>query len=495
MKKTRLFVIITGLMFAFSIHSAQADLKPIVLTPEAQQDAQKVVDLANQMDKENKTDVEKEMEIMNQVMPLYEKKYKKDEGIMTGIGQYFLQNHLYKAALEMATAAYQRKTDFLPAIILQGDAYAALKNMGDAAGKFEEATTVDPKEKEPYFRMVDVYKTIAPELALEKLNIIKKEFPNDPAINKAMGSIYYHQNKIDDAIASYDTYLTGQGNDVEALTEYAILMYIKKDFQKSLDIVNKILPQETKSLPANRMKFYNLMELKKTEEAKAEADTFFKMFIDTLYNSTDYKYYGDLATQLKDTALCVQVFEKAVKIDPKKGELYKSLSDAYENDKQTDKAVKAYLTYCELTNPTAIGSNNLQAGKKYLFAAAALGSNEMALKKHYIAAGDSLFTIVENKAPDSYLGPFWRARIQSVADLNNPIASAKDLFAKAYKLLEGKDDSYDSYRETCLEYETFYAFKNDDYGSALEFSKKVLALNPSNSLAKQIFNVLQKVKK
>lgn len=482
MKKTKFIVLATGMMFALNVTSIQADLKPIELTPEAQQDAQKIVDLA-------KTN---QMEAINELTTLY-KKYKKNEDQLTGIGQIFLKAGLPQPALEIATFAYQRKSDYLPAIILQGDAFAALKNSGDAAGKYEEATNVDPKEKEPYFRMVDIYKTIAPELALEKLNIIKKEFPNDPAINKAMGSIYYHQNKIDDAIKSYETYLAGQGNDTEALTEYAILMFIKKDFQKSLDISNKVLASEPKSLPATRMKFYDLMELSKTTDAKAASDNFFGKFDESLYNSTDYKYFAQLADSLNDPQLSVQAYEKAVKLDPKKAELYKNLSEAYQKTNQIDSAVAAIQKFGNLNSPQTVAMNNFRAGRIYYTAAA--NDKDKEIQKHFVEEGDKIFAIVSEKAPDSYMGPFWRGRIQTILDPDNPIDAIKQQYDEALKRLEGKDDSYDSYREECYVYDAFYNFKHDKYAAALESANKVLAIDPDHKLAKQIKNAAMQLKK
>ena len=485
MKRTKLITLATGLMLTFSV-SVFADEKPLQITPEAQAYADKLIQLS-------KND---QMAVINELTNI-PKKIKKDKASLAGIAEILNSNRLYQPALEIATVAYQDHPEYLPAILAMGNAFAGLGNTDEAAAKYEEAINADPSDKRAYFKFVDIYKNIAPEVALEKLNVIKEKFPDDPEINKAMGSIYYNQNKIDDAEKAYQEYFKSipEGGDPQAQEDYGIVLFAKKNYQASLAIAEQALKHDASSLSANRLKFYNLMELAETDKAKAQAGQFFGKFDEKLYNSTDYKYAADLASQTNDPQLAVKSYEKAVKLNPKAPDLYKSLSEAYEAVNQTDSAVAAYMKYGELANPGAL-LNYLQAGKIYYSAAAALKDGEHdALRKHYINAGDSLFARVSEKAPDSYMGPFWRARIQTILDPNNPIESVKSQYEEAYRRMEGKDDSYDGYRKECLVYDAFYYFKKDQYAASLDACNKVLAIEPNNSLCKQIKAAIGQLRK
>ena len=152
---------------------------------------------------------------------------------------------------------------------------------------------------------------IASEHALQVTSQYKEKFPNDPDINKTIGNIYYHENKIKEALEAYDVYFKEVGDkaDLEAQEQYAIMLYAKKDYDKSLELVEKILPKSPEAISLNRLKFYNLMELMQVQGAKAASDTFFgKKYADSLYNATDYKYQGQLAEMMMDTAMMLTAF-------------------------------------------------------------------------------------------------------------------------------------------------------------------------------------------
>ena len=487
MKRMKLFMIAASVMLTFNVNLLRATDKVITLSPEAQQDADKIVELA-------KTS---QIEAINQLTSLY-KKYKKDIKTMTAIGQVLLDNHLYQPALEIATEAYNREATYVPAIMIMGNAYYGMKNIDEAAAKYEEAITTDPDAKEAYFQFVNVYKSIAPDVAIEKLDIIKKKFPNDPEINKELGFIYYKQGKLDEGIAAYKAYFAAipEGGDPQAQEEYAILLFAKKDYKESLDLAQQILVKDPKSLSANRLVFYNQMELQDFDKVKETADKFFTLFNDSLYNSTDYKYSADLAATLNDPMRAVTAYEKAVKIDPKKGDLYEGLSDAYEKVGKADESVAAYKKFVQITSPEVPASAFLKEGKIYYSAATSLSDPSTdALKKHFVAAGDSIFAELAQKAPESFYGPFWQARIQTILDPNNPIEAIKNHYTEAYKRMEGKDESYNKERKECLVYFAFYFFKKDNYSEALDACNKVLTIDPANNLAKQIKGAISQLKK
>ena len=120
------------------------------------------------------------------------------------------------------------------------------------------------------------------------------------------------------------------------------------------------------------------------------------------------------------------------------------------------------------------------------------GTNEGAIA---VEAGDKVFSELEEMAKDSYLGPMWRARIQTILDPENPIESVKECYDKVYERLASKDESYNTERKECLVYSAFYYFKKDDYDAAKDYCEKVLAIDPNHGLAKNILNAIAQLKK
>ena len=491
MKHGKLIILATGLAFALSTNPMSADDKAFTLDPEAQQEVENIINLSK---KDNLAALNEFSTFIDSKK--YRKALKKTEALIA-VGKQFLKAGLYQQAAEMGRLAYEQDGSDFDAVMLYGDATYELKDYGTASAKYEEAINIKPKEKSAYLKSADVYKYINPEYALEILAKFKEKFPNDPDVNKSIGAIYYYQNKIAEAKKAYDTYFAASnGGDIEAQEQYAIILFAEKNYQASLDKVNEILPKNPKAISLNRMKFYNLMELMQTQAAKEAGDKFFGMFTDTLYNATDYKYLGQLAEINMDTALMVKSYEKAYKLDSVNKDVLTGLSEAYEKIGDADKAVEIYKKFIELTDP---GSANgiLKEGKIYYSCAAALeGKPEKTdLKKKYVEEGDKLFAKLEELAKDSYLGPFWRARIQTIMDPENPIESVKDCYDKAYERLTGKDESYNHERKECLVYTAFYYFKKDDYTQAADYCDKVLAIDPDHSLAKNIKAAIAQLKK
>lgn len=486
MKKNKILTLAAVLLLSFSTHVAFAQVyKSETLTPEAEQDAKALAESF----KSNPDG------FSEAIKPLL-KKYKRNDKALIAMGNYFYENKEYTPAISMAQAVYEHNDgNSLASVQLEGDCYFALQRYGEAAQKYEEATAIAPDDKYAYFRKVDVYKYINPGYSLEIMNQVKQKYPDDPAIDKTMGSIYYHLNDTAKANATYKNYFqkVKPADDPEAGKEYAIVRFLNKDYSGSLDVVNQVLPKDPNEISLNRMKFYNLMELEKYSEARDAAKNFFGRYNDTLYNYNDYKYHAALHTQQGNPDEAVKALDKAVKLTPEdKGELYKEYSNQYKKAKKYDEAAKAYKVYIDKMKPGSI-VETLAMGRIF-FNAAIDTTDTPEQKKHYIEEGTRLFDDVASKS-DSYLGPYWGGKINYVLDPNEPIDAARDHYAEALKRLEGKSADYNDIRVECLRYLAFYAFKKDDYTNCRQYVNQVLALNPDDGLCKQIDSVLKQLKK
>ena len=488
MKSNKILSIAAGIIFLCSVNLiyGQSNDEVPPLSAEAQQSAQTLLGTLEGKDAEQIADQTKSTI----------KKFKKDENTLNAIGRFFFKNKQYDEAISFAKAAYDCDSKSLPSILLEGDSYYAMKKYGEAVQKYEEAIYNNPDDKRAYFKRVSVYKFINPQLALETMETIKKKYPDDAAIDKTMASIYYHLNDTAKANTTYKSYFHAikYEQDIDAAKEYAIVLFLNKDFAHSYEVVNSIIASDPKEISLNRMKFYDLIELKQYPEAESASKNFFGQYTDTLYNFSDYKYMGALQTELKNIDAAVTAYKKAAELAPeeKKPLLLKDLSSAYEHVGKYDDAANAYQKFIDATAPGSL----LEAYNKGRIYYKALGDTTITTdqKKHFIEAGDVLFKEVAAK-DSSYLGPFWSARINSALDPDNPNETSMQQYGEAFKRLESKDESYNSRRVECLRYMTFYYFKKDDYTNCLTYADKALAINPDDALIKQIKAALAQMKK
>lgn len=414
------------------------------------------------------------------------KKRKKEE--LLSLGNYYLQKKNLDMALKTVEELYHDDGTYVPGLMLYGEVMYARKEYGKAGEKFDEAIYQNPELKEAYLKKAQVYKFVSPATAegslMELLNI-------DPEYKEALrelASIYYSENKIPEATKAYEDFFKKEANpDLDAMKEYAILLFLDKKYPESLAQVAKTLAKDPKDISLNRMKFYDLIETGDYDAANTQKDQFFGQYNDTLYNYSDYMYLGKLQRKQRDYAASIASYEKSISMNKDFAANYKELGDVYDRAGQYDKAISTYKSYIEKLGETVPATELYSFGRVYYDAASSITDVNDAKLKQYIAEGDTLFAQVATRT-DSYLGPFWRARLNSLADPNNPLDNVKNYYEEAAKRLVGKDNI--SGEKECLRYAAFYYMKKDMNAEAREYCNKILAVDPDDSLAKQILKVV-----
>ena len=424
------------------------------------------------------------------------KKNGKDEEALIAFGKYFASKKQYETALACAEKLYQKNPEYVPGLMFFGDLYLEQKQYGKAGEKYDEIIFHDKNHTESYLKKASVYKYVNAQTALETLQALKEMKPDCVEADKELASVYYHMNKVTDAIKTYESYFSKtQSPAIESQKEYAILLFLDKQYAKSLEIIEKTLPKDPKDIGLNRMKFYNLVEEKKFSEADAAKNNLFGQYNDTLYNYSDYMYLGRLQKSNKNYPEAITNLEKAVSLNPEKAEIYKDLAGTYELTDNYDKAIATYKNYIEHIGNKRTLADLLEYGKSYYSAANAVtDTTETGVKQkmEYIAGGDTIFADVAARS-DSHLGCLWRARINSLIDPQNPVESAKNYYEETLKRLEGKNNKSNTLES--LKYLAFYYMKKDDNENAKKYNDQVLAISPDDPLAKQIQTVIEATSK
>lgn len=104
---------------------------------------------------------------------------------------------------------------------------------------------------------------------------------------------------------------------------------------------------------------------------------------------------------------------------------------------------------------------------------------------------DEIFAEVAQRVPDNYLGYFWRARTNAMADPESTEGLAKPYYEAALNLLEKKADASKALIIECESYLGYYHFLQKDYEQSKVYWNKILTLDPENETAKQALQGLQ----
>ena len=286
----------------------------------------------------------------------------------------------------------------------------------------------------------------------------------------------------------------------EDLVKYAFALFLNHDFDKSLEVANMGLQKNARHAAFNRLAMYNYTDLKRFDEALKAADVFFKECDKADYSYLDYMYYGHLLESLKKYDDAVVQYEKAVKMDPTKTDLFKNISSAYEQKNDYKKAISAYQKYyASLDKEKQTPDLQFQFGRLYYGAGTQPDSLAITVeeRKQALMSADSTFHAIAEAAPDSYLGNFWRARANSALDPETTQGLAKPFYEEVAALLESKNDPhYNSALVECYSYLGYYyllAIENPalkaeakaNKDKSIEYWSKILAIDPANATAKR----------
>ncbi len=482
MKKNRFMkVAFFALLFAaaqFSFGQSKLDAEPI--TPELKVAADNVILLST-------SDPDKANSELIKVI----RKYKK-ESELASLARYFYEQEQIPLARFTGQKAYEKGPEYLPALSVLGDTYVKTGELGKAGQMFDVILRIDPTEKSTMLKTVDVYRNVNPEVAKETLIKLKEMDPSYYQADRELAAIYYATNDIPQAIEAFARYFKAypQGDD-KSKQEYALALFVSGQYEKSLEVVEDAIKTAPKEVSLTRMRFFNLFETDRHNDAKKAMDEHFSLYHDTIYNFSDYLYKGKLLDALSDTEGAITAFEKSLSLNADNLDTYVALSNAYRDSGNMPKAIETYKSYLAKKGDKAELRDRMTFGRLYY--TAAQKEKDAAIRTQYVKDGMAEFAYVAEKSPESGSAPFWIARINILADPEKPHDIVKEYYEKALALF-AQDNSTKSSRMECYNYFTFYAFHKDDYAAAREYNKKALEIDPENEMARNIAEALKKLK-
>lgn len=407
---------------------------------------------------------------------------KKDAGVLTAIARaYFNADPVkYAKEIEKYDAQALKANRKEPAIfVLRGDRKAAEKEWGDAAANYENAILYSKGLPEAYVKYANAYFNVNPDYAIAKLQELLQETPNSALAQRELAEKFYENDQWAKAAAAYGDYINNPNHFVEDEVRYSVLLYYGQHYDQSLAIANRLLASDPGNLQLLRIAFLDKAAMKDYEAAEAAAKNLFALK-NAKFSSNDYSTYAEVLQELGKDSLAIFEYEKAIEINPDKGDLYKALSSAYSGAKDYKKALDVFKKFIDKGD--YVTNDLVTLASRYQNVAA---TSEEGSPEKLDAIGKAIETIdqVIAKVPDNPIPVRNKARMMLVKNDNKPSAEMEATYQEVVALLdkdpENKTKRSDMYNEAYSQIASYY-ISEKDIPTAKVYYEKVYELDPSN---------------
>ena len=389
------------------------------------------------------------------------------------------------------------------AYYLNGLIEMANGNLNDATLQFERAIHFDPKNYEAYLQQSDIMVSARNTVqAVEYLNKLISVKPDYWLAYKMIGKIYYNDKKYPEAIKNYAIYFKNVPSDKD-VAYYAYSLFFNKQYAEAKEVINILVQQNPNDYIPLRLLGYISYETKDLANGKGYMDKFFTLAPTDKILADDYSYYGKMLSVAGNDSLAIENYKLALTKDSTDFLIFDELFKASFKMKKYEQSLKYGEQYIS-KKPNLVAGDFFQLGKAYysvgnsLNLADSLKSTVVFLEAdslkqlEYYVAADSLFSKVVKYAPTSYLGNFWRARVNSTIDKETTLGLAKPFYEKSLEILIKDPVKYKKEISEIYAYLGFYYYVKEDTAVSLENWKKLLEVDPENAKAKEAIESLEK---
>lgn len=421
------------------------------------------------------------------------KEYKKNPALNVALAKVYASNKQFDKAFEILNAAKVIDKNYLNIYLTEGDIFYNQNKTGEAASKFESALSFDATCKTAYFKLARIYYLgkMYPQ-SLEFIEKLKAVDANFPPVLKLSGDIFYEQGKYAKAIEAYSAYLQSDEAVLADHSRYAYALFFNKEYQKSIEELNRIMPLEPNNIVFKRLMAYNLYETGEFKTGLNKMNDFFASSSPSEVIVSDYKYFARLLQKNNQDSLAIVNFHKAIENSQTPLEFNKEISQSFEKMKNY-KSAAIYLEKHFKSNKNLVPADLLMWGRDCYFAAGAIDSATIAQDSTkaderlalYLKA-DSIFGDFAIRYPDHYMGYFWRARVNAILDPNTESGLAKPHYEKVAEILE-KTNNVERKKEMIESYQYlgYYYYLKEDMPNSLIYFNKIITIDPNNTVAQE----------
>jgi len=438
---------------------------------------------------------------------------KKDPSIQTIIAEVYIHAGDYTNAAVSLDRARKINSKYSRIYVAEGDMLMKQGKTGDAVSRYENAILFDNTDKVAYLKIAQVYKIVNPAEALKYLDKLIALDPNYIPAYAVIGDIYREDRRYGDALKAYEKFISIPGVPLAQHERYAQLLFFTGQYEKATDQIKYVISQDPNNLVMKRLEAYNSFRLEKYVEGLKQMQAFLQEMPKERHIFQDYMYLGQLAVKEKQPKLAIEAFQKAIDMDStkKNTDIYKEAAAAAFSANMYPEAINYYEQYLALDSTVdashyyTFGEYNRYAAAYYIdpqneASATTLDSSAYeAAFKNYVQKGDKAFAEVAKRKPDLPYGYLGRAIINSYldkydADKGRTVQGyAKPLYEEAIPVLQNNNANGENNKNliSAYRYLVSYYYSINDTNSVIDYSKKILAIDPNDENAKKTLDALK----
>jgi tetratricopeptide (TPR) repeat protein len=409
--------------------------------------------------------------------------------------------------------AQEAKTQNAQVHLAWGEINTNAGNTSEAASAYQRALAADEKNISAHYRLGQMYNSARnyPAAIAEIEAALQMDANYYPAIREKADALF-KMSKYDEAAKLYEQYISLTEESVYSLTKYAEVLYFDKKYDKANEIINKILKLDPNNAVMLRLMGYTSYETGKDAEGIDAMTRYFQVRKDSTAKilTKDYENFAKLLERAGQDSLAVIYYQKTIASDETKKSYIENVGNLLYKQKRFLESNEA-LEQAQLLRSGISGPLQLKIGSNYYFAASALPAADSLKKKELLVKADSAFSRVSQTSNNSFSAFLWRARIANIFDPKGDLGQAKPFYEKALKIFESKPDP-SVFKKEIIEASQYLGYQNiiarekaikdkdkaktaEYSAAAVEYFKKVVALDPSNNDAADAIKQLTAVPK
>lgn len=408
------------------------------------------------------------------------KGYRKNVALELAIARAYLyvrDENAVKTAIEKA-----KKYDATnPEIYLvEGDMLMQEKQPGEACTCYDMAIYYDASCIPAYLKQAAVYGPTNKASALASVNKAIENFPDFPGSYYCKGELHRMAGDYGKAVKAYARYMNTGLQTTEHMLHYASCLYFNEQYAEALPVLETVVASEPDNVVGRRLQAYIYAETKPGEEGVDRIRKFVETTSPEDLIAQDYVCYAKSLAGMMDYANALKQYQKALAIDKEKNTLYMEMADLQMKMKDYANALQNYEQYFGEEKQLS-AEELLKFGKCYY----SLGNTDSIpeTRQRELHLADSVFALLTEAVPSSYVGYFWRARTNSQLDPESTQGLAKPYYEKIIEITQSNPQRYAGELIESYKYLAYYNYIHEDLPAAKEYFEKVLQVAPDDEVA------------
>lgn len=364
-------------------------------------------------------------------------------------------------------------------LLTRGDVFILKNNGTNAVENYNSALSIDPKNVQAYIKKGKLYlraknadKSININAALQEYN---KGIDLDPGYApgyRERSELYFAAKNPTKGLEDYKKYLEITDDNFDNNLRFARFLYKNKEFDKAIEIAQKLELKAPNNISLNRIVAYSYVEKAAYDKALESIEKLFKNTPEANLKAYDYDILGESMLKLgKDTAVAVEKKLKAIELEPRLKKNYQTLATMFYEKKKYDKAIPFFEKAFEHNLLDFYGKLNY--GKAYYYTANYTKANEV-------------FTKLSEKEPEIPNWFIWKLKCEVYLDQDyktDNIMNAALKFVEATDKLKDKEPYKKNLAEAYTYLGSYYCLNKKSKVDAEASWKKALEYDPKNAAA------------